>query len=52
MVAISSILLLAGSVEDKDVKWYVTFGLLLVSIVTVLGDSVIWNANYIYKLLY
>lgn len=47
--AISSILLLAGSVEDNNSKWYVILGLFFLSIVTVLGDSVIWNANYIYK---
>jgi len=47
--AISSILLLAGSIEDKNPKWYVVLGSFLLSIVTVLGDAVLWNANYIYK---
>ena len=50
--AIASILLLAGSVEDKRPKWYIVFGLILLSIVTVLGDAVIWNSNYIFKKLY
>jgi len=48
--AISSILLLAGSIEDKNPKWYIVLGTLLLSIVTVLGDGVLWNANYIYKI--
>jgi hypothetical protein len=47
--AISSILLLAGLIEDKNPKWYVVLGSFLLSIVTVLGDGVLWNVNYIYK---
>lgn len=49
--AISSILLLAGSIEDKNPKWYVVLGSFLLSIITVLGDGVLWNANYIYKVI-
>ena len=47
--AISSILLLAGSIEDDNQEWDIVLGLFLLSIVTVLGDGVMWNANYIYK---
>lgn len=48
VVAIASILLLAGSVEDfSNNRWYITMGLFCLCIVTVLGDSVMWNANYI-----
>jgi hypothetical protein len=50
MTAISSILLLAGSIEDANPKFHVILGTFLVSIVTVLVDGVLWNANYIYKL--
>ena len=50
--AIASILLLAGSIESDQPKWYIVLGLILLSIVTVLGDGVVWNANYIYKQLY
>jgi hypothetical protein len=49
-VAISSILLLAGSIEEKNSRWYVILGLMCVCLVTVLGDSVLWNANYISKI--
>lgn len=48
--AISSILLLAGSIEDKNPKLHIVIGLFLLSIVTVLADGVMWNANYIYTL--
>ena len=51
-VAISSMLLLAGSVEEKNSRWYVMLGLLYLCTITVLGDSVLWNANYIYKIKY
>ena len=49
--AAASIWLLAGSIEeeDNDLKFYRVLGLLLLSIVTVLGDAVLWNANYIIK---
>jgi hypothetical protein len=50
ITAISSILLLAGSIEDKNPNFHVVLGTFLVSIVTVLADGVLWNANYIYKL--
>lgn len=47
--AIASILLLAGSIEEENVKLFRVLGLLCFCIVTVLGDGVIWNANYILK---
>ena len=50
--AFASILLLAGSIEDTKPKWYIVLGALLLCNVTVLGDGVLWNANYIYKLLH
>jgi len=49
LTAIASVLLLAGSVEEEDVQWYRVLGLLFLCITTVLGDGVIWNANYIIK---
>jgi hypothetical protein len=49
LTAVASILLLAGSVEEKNIKPYRVFGLLCLCITTVLGDGVIWNANYITK---
>ena len=45
--ATSSILLLAGSVEEDVPRWWVVLGLLFLNIVTVLADGVIWNARYI-----
>ena len=51
-VAIASILLLAGSVEETKPKWFVVLGLIFLCITTVLGDGIIWNSNYISKLLY
>lgn len=49
LTAISSIILLAGSVEDDQggTPWWVTVGLLFLSLVTVLADGVLWNAKYI-----
>jgi hypothetical protein len=51
ITAICSILLLAGSVEDIHAKWYIVLGFMLLCITTVLGDGVLWNANYIKRLL-
>jgi hypothetical protein len=45
--AICTIVLLAGSVEENNPRWWVVLGLMLLSIVTVLSDAIIWNANYI-----
>ena len=49
LTAISSILLLAGSIEEKNPRIHIVISLLFLCIVTVLGDAVIWNANYIKK---
>lgn len=49
ITAIASILLLAGSIEEENVKLYRVLGLLCLCIVTVLADGVVWNANYILK---
>jgi len=49
LTAIASILLLAGSIEEENIKTYRVLGLLCLCITTVLGDGVIWNANYIIK---
>ena len=47
--AIASILLLAGTIEEKkdDIRWYKVLGLLSLCLVTVLADGVLWNANYL-----
>lgn len=52
VTAISSILLLAGTIEEKneDIKWYKVLGMLSLCVVTVLSDGVLWNANYIKNL--
>lgn len=47
--AVASILLLAGSIEEDNPRWWVVAGLTMFSTVTVLGDGVVWNANYILK---
>lgn len=52
LAAIASILLLAGSVEEDKSRVPVMLGLLFFSIVTVLADGVLWNANYIHKAIY
>lgn len=49
IVAVISIILLAMSVEETNPRWYITLGLLFLCITTVLGDAIIWNANYIHK---
>lgn len=49
ITAITSVLLLAGSVEDQS-PWWVSLGLLGFSTVTVLADGVMWNAAYITEL--
>ena len=51
LTAAASIWLLAGAIEEDDnnFKFYRVLGLLCLCIVTVLGDGVIWNANYILK---
>lgn len=52
VTAITSILLLAGTIEEKkeDIRWYKVLGMLYLCIVTVLSDGVLWNANYIKNL--
>lgn len=50
--AICSIVLLAGSIEETNQRWWVVLGFILLSIVTVIGDGVLWNANYIKLKLY
>ena len=47
VVAISSVLLLAGTTSDKDSPPYVIAGIILFCLVTVLADSVGWNARFL-----
>jgi hypothetical protein len=49
VTAICSILMLAGSIEENNPRIHIVLGLLFLCIVTVLGDGVLWNANYIIK---
>jgi hypothetical protein len=49
ITAVASILLLAGSIEEENVKLFRVLGLLCLCIVTVVADAVMWNANYIIK---
>jgi hypothetical protein len=49
IVAIASILLLAGSIEESNNRLYVILGFFFLCIITVLGDAVVWNSNYISK---
>lgn len=46
----ASLALLSGSIQEDNQRWWVVFGWVLLSAVTVIGDGIIWNANYI-KLL-
>lgn len=50
LTAAASITLLAGSIEEDNPRWYVILGWLMLSLVTVLGDGVVWNAKYIQTL--
>lgn len=50
--AIASITMLAGSIEENNPRWWIVLGLLKLSLVTVLGDGVVWNAKYVSTLLY
>jgi len=47
VTAICSILLVAGAAEEESPRWWVVLGWILLSCCTVIGDGVIWNANYI-----
>lgn len=49
ITAISSILMFAGSIEEDNPRTIIVIGLLFLCIITVLGDAVLWNANYIKK---
>lgn len=51
LTALASIWLLIGSIEDKDnnLKTFRIISLFFLCIVTVIGDGVIWNTNYILK---
>jgi hypothetical protein len=48
--AASSIVLLAGAIEEDNPRWWVVLGWMLLCLVTVLGDGVVWNAKYILTL--
>ena len=48
--AISSTLLLVGSIEDDNPKWWIVLGLIFLNITTILNDGILWNANYIMKI--
>ena len=50
-VALSSIVLLAGSIEEQNPRWWIVLGWILFSIVTVLCDGILWNARYIKTLV-
>lgn len=52
IVAVSSILFIAGAVEDVTGKWHVIFGTLLLAMTTVLCDGVAWNAVFLQRQLY
>ena len=52
ITAISCILLLAGSVEETNPRWYIFLGFMFLCITTVLGDAVVWNAKYISQYIY
>lgn len=47
VTALSSILMLVGSIQEKKPRLYIVLGLLFLCIVTVLCDAILWNANYI-----
>jgi len=46
--AASSIAMLAGAAEESKPRWWVTLGLLVFCLVTVLADGVLWNARFIF----
>ena len=49
VVALCSILLVAGAVEADNATWYTVLGAVLFATCTVLNDGVGWNANYLLK---
>jgi hypothetical protein len=49
VVAVCSILLVAGTAEADNSTWYMVLGAVLFAVCTVLNDGVGWNANYLLK---
>jgi hypothetical protein len=47
ITALSTIVLVAGTVESNVAPWYALTGILLFGLTTVLGDAVGWNARFI-----
>lgn len=47
--ALSSILMLVGSMQEKKPRIHIVLGLLFLCIVTVLCDAVLWNAAFLTK---
>ena len=47
VTALSTIVLVAGTVESEVAPWYALAGILLFGLTTVLGDAVGWNAKFI-----
>ena len=50
--ASASALLLAGSVEERNSRWWITVSFIALSIVTVVNDGILWNAKYIHTLVH
>jgi hypothetical protein len=49
VVAVCSLLLVAGTAEADNVAWYALLGVVLFATCTVLNDAVGWNANYLLR---
>ena len=49
VVALCSILLVAGAAEADNATWYLVLGAVLFATCTVLNDGVGWNANFLLK---
>lgn len=47
VTAICTILLIAGAAEETVPRWWIVVGLMLLGLITVLGDAVVWNSRWI-----
>lgn len=52
LAAASSALMLAGSIEEQNSRWWITMSFIALSIVTIVNDGILWNAKYIHTLLH
>ena len=47
LVAISTAIMLIGSITERHIRWYIILGLSWLSLTTIISDSIMWNARFI-----